>query len=157
MHGVQGEKIGEEETVLTRVKRESCDPEGAQQCATDATNIYMAAMFENGQKKAVPTGEKPDYYERKMCNLLLDTEKCFEQLESCDSDKTPADQVKKLKDASLKHMREMGRQLPNWKEEKCKSSGASFCNFLVLGSCPCLICFQSLMIILLMTEHNQLK
>ena len=55
-----------------------------------------------------------------MRNNQVLAQKCFEQLDNCDSDKTPADQVKKLKDASLKDMREMGRQLPNWKEEKCQ-------------------------------------
>ena len=36
---------------------------------------YMDAIYdENHQVKPVPTGEKPDYFERKTCNFLLDTQ-----------------------------------------------------------------------------------
>merc|ERR1712055_803744 len=119
MQAVQAGKISEQETFLTRVKRASCDPEGAQQCATEAYNTYMSAMFENGQSKPVPAGEKPDYQERKTCNFLLDTEKCFEKLESCG---IPADQLKGLKDAAFKQARDAANKLPNWNDEKCQSA-----------------------------------
>jgi len=130
MLGVQGGKISEQESFLTRVKRASCDPEGAQKCALDTTKTYMDAMFENGQPKAVPAGEKPDYQERKTCNFLLDTEKCFAKLENCG---LPAAKLKETKDAAFKQARDAAKQLPNWNEEKCQSSGATLAtSFLMI-------------------------
>jgi len=129
MQAVQGGKVSGQENFLTRVKRASCDPEGAQKCALDATKIYMDAMFENGQPKAVPSGEKPDYQERKTCNFLLDTEKCFEKLENCG---LPAAQVKETKDAAFKQARDAAKQLPNWDEKKCQSSGATLATSFLL-------------------------
>merc|ERR1711936_1503160 len=177
MQGVQGGKISEQESFLTRVKRASCDPQGAEQCALEATQTYMGLIFdENNKPKPVPAGEKPDYQERKTCNFLLDTEKCFEKLESCG---IPADHLKGLKDAAFKQARDAANKLPNWNDEKCQSADPNppkkskaiqsrtqeggrrrreggrkrykhsrcwclFCCFLVLGSCPCRICFQSI-------------
>merc|ERR1712215_103149 len=129
MQGVQGGKLSEEESFLTRVRRASCDPEGAMTCAKDATQTYLDAMFENGQPKTVPEGEKPDYQERKTCNFLLDTEKCFEKLENCG---LPADQLKAQKDAAFKQARDAAQQLPNWDEKKCMSSGTSLATSLFL-------------------------
>merc|ERR1719430_1273576 len=130
MQAVQGGKISEQESFLTRVKRASCDPQGAQQCAVDTTKTYMDAMFENGQPKTVPEGEKPDYQERKTCNFLLDTEKCFEKLESCG---LPAGQLKDVKDTAFKQARDPAKNLPNWDDKKCKSSGTSLAaSFLML-------------------------
>merc|ERR1711970_1068547 len=81
---------------LVRVKREPCDQEGATACITTATQTYMDLMFEidgeNAVVKTVPEGEKPDYHERKTCNFILEAEKCFDKLKSCD---IPADQFKK--------------------------------------------------------------
>merc|ERR1712055_556345 len=120
MQGVQGGKISKLESFLTRVKRASCDPEGAQQFALEATQTYMGAMFdENEMPKPVPAGETPDYQERKTCNFLLETEKCFEKLESCG---LPADQLKATKDAAFKQARDAAKQLPNWVDEKCQSA-----------------------------------
>merc|ERR1711970_673409 len=127
--GVQGGKISEQESFRTRVKRASCDPEGAQKCALDTTQTYMDAMFENGQPKAVPAGEKPDYQERKTCNFLLDTEKCFAKLENCN---LPAAQVKAMKDTALKQARDAAKNLPNWDDKKCKSSGTSLAASLLM-------------------------
>merc|ERR1712215_623898 len=129
LQGVQGWKLGEEESFLTRVKRARCDPEGAMRCAEDATQTYIDALFENGQPKTVPEGEKPDYQERKTCNFILDTEICFEKLESCG---LPADQLKAQKDAALKQARDTAKQLPNWDEKKCISSGTSLASSLFL-------------------------
>merc|ERR1711936_458845 len=121
MVGVQGGTISEEESFLTRVKRTSCDPEGAQKCALEATQSYMGAMFdENEMPKPVPAGEKPDYQERKTCNFLLETEKCFEKLESCDQ--IPADQLKAMKEGAFKQARDAAKKLPNWVDEKCQSA-----------------------------------
>merc|ERR1712002_216546 len=91
----------------------------------------MAAMFENGQPKPVLAGEKPDYQERKTCNFLLETEKCFEKLETCG---IPAYQLKSMKDGAFKQARDAAKQLPNWDDEKCQSAGAYFATsfFLVL-------------------------
>merc|ERR1711970_50278 len=121
LQGVQGGKISDDDSILTRVKRASCDPEGAMTCAKDATQTFIDAMFENGQPKTVPDGEKPDYQERKTCNFLLDTEKCFEKLESCG---LPADQLKATKDAAFKQARDAAKKLPNWNDEKCQSASA---------------------------------
>merc|ERR1711970_1222391 len=120
LQGVRGGKISYEESFLTRVKRASCDPTGVEKCALKATETYIAALFEeNGQPKELPAGEKPDYQERKTCNFLLDTEKCFEKLESCD---LPADQLKSTKDAAFKQARDAAKKLPNWNAEKCQSA-----------------------------------
>merc|ERR1711936_1550928 len=130
MQVLQGRKISGEDSFLTRVKRASCDPEGAQSCALEATQTFMAAMFdENNQPKAVPAGEKPDYQERKTCNFLIDTEKCFEKLESCS---LPAGNLKAMKDKAFKQARDAAKQLPNWDDEKCQSAGASFATSLFL-------------------------
>merc|ERR1712183_879104 len=123
MQGVQGGKISEQESVLTRVKRASCDPKGAQNCALKATQTYMGAMFdENQMPKPVPAGEKPDYQERKTCNFLLQTEKCFEKLESCN---LPSGQLQQMKDIAFKQARDAARKLPNWQDEKCQYDTAS--------------------------------
>jgi len=114
---------------MTRVKRASCDPQGAQQCAVDTTKTYMDAMFENGQPKTIPEGEKPDYQERKTCNFLLDTEKCFEKLESC---ALPEGNLKQLKEKAFKQARDAAKNLPNWDEEKCQSSGATLTTSFLL-------------------------
>merc|ERR1711910_21244 len=132
MGGVQGGKISEEESFLTRVKRASCDPQGAQSCAVKATETYMGAMFdENYQPKPVPAGEKPDYQERKTCNFLMETEICFEKLESCSLSKGD---LQTMKDKAFKQARDAAKELPNWDDEKCQSAGASFATsiFLVL-------------------------
>merc|ERR1719430_2412771 len=81
----------------------------------------MDAMFdENEMPKPVPAGEKPDYQERKTCNFLLETEKCWEKLESCG---LPADQLQSMKDAAFKQARDAAKKLPNWVDEKCKEEG----------------------------------
>merc|ERR1712183_1068693 len=129
MQAVQGGKISEQESFLTRVRRSSCDPEGAQQCALGTTQTYIDAMFENGQPKAIPAGEKPDYQERKTCNFLLETEKCFALLEGCGLSE---DELKEKKDASFKKARDAAKTLPNWDEEKCQSSAASLGTSLFL-------------------------
>merc|ERR1719427_663202 len=83
-----------EESFMTRIKRAACDPQGAESCAKDAINTYTNALFQsNGQPKSAPAGAKPDYQERKTCNFLLDTEKCFSKLENCN---LPAAQVKAI-------------------------------------------------------------
>merc|ERR1712215_309835 len=116
---VKGGKIsGEEERSITRVKRSSCDPEGAQQCALGTTQTYLDALFENGQPKAVPAGEKPDYQERKTCNFLLETEKCFEKLDNCG---LPAAKLQEIKDKSFQKARDAAKTLPNWDDDKCQS------------------------------------
>merc|ERR1711936_617255 len=120
MQGVQGGKISEQESFLARVKRASCDPQGAEQCALEATQTYMGLIFdENNKPKPVPAGEKPNYQERKTCNFLLDTEKCFEKLESCG---LPADQLKSMKDVAFKQARDAANKLPNWDDAKCQSA-----------------------------------
>merc|ERR1712215_18955 len=130
MYGVQGGKLSEEESFLTRVKRASCDPDGAKTCAEEATKTYLSAMFdENQMPKAVPAGEKPDYQERKTCNFLLDTEKCFEKLEDC---KIPGGQLQTMKEAAFKQARDAAKKLPNWDEAKCQSSSASLATSLLL-------------------------
>merc|ERR1712215_346163 len=119
MYGVQGGKLSEQESFLTRVKRASCDPEGAKTCAEEATKTYLSAMFdENQMPKAVPAGEKPDYQERKTCNFLLETEKCFEKLDNCG---LPAAKLQEIKDKSFQKARDAAKKLPNWQDEKCQS------------------------------------
>merc|ERR1711936_424672 len=108
---------------LVRVKRESCDQEGATNCITTATQTYMDPMFEidgeNAVVKTVPEGEKPDYYERKTCNFILEAEKCFDKLESCG---IPADQFNQINDNSMKAAKDAAAKFPNWDENKCKSN-----------------------------------
>merc|ERR1711936_224759 len=119
MQGVQGGKISEQESFLTRVKRASCDPAGAQDCVLTTLKTYMDAIYdENNWVKPVPAGEKPDYYERKTCNFILDTQKCYEKLENCD---IPADLLKARKDAANKQVRDAANKLDNWDDEKCQS------------------------------------
>jgi len=131
IQAVQGGRINEEDRFLTRVKRTTCDPQGAEQCALEAAQTYIDAMFENGQPKAIPAGEKPDYQERKTCNFLLETEKCFTNglLDGCG---LSADKLKEIKDASLKKARDAAQALPSWNEEKCQSSVASLGTSLFL-------------------------
>merc|ERR1712183_688084 len=120
MQGVHGRKISEQESFLTRVKRASCDPEGAQECVLTTMQTYMDAIYdENHQVKPVPAGEKPDYFERKTCNFLLDTQKCYDKLENCG---VPADQLKEKKDAASKQARDSANKLLNWDDEKCQSA-----------------------------------
>merc|ERR1712183_536009 len=120
MQGVHGRKISEQESFLTRVKRESCDPDGAQECVLTTWQTYMDAIYdENHQVKPVPAGEKPDYFERKTCNFLLDTQKCYDMLENCG---LPADQLKAKKDAASKQARDSANKLLNWDDEKCQSA-----------------------------------
>merc|ERR1711936_22960 len=127
---VQGGKIRGEEGFLTRVKRASCDPEGAQTCALEATQTYIDALVnENGEMKEVPAGEKPDYHERKTCNYLLETEKCFDKLENCG---LPAAKLNEIKDNAYKQARDAAKSLPNWDDEKCQSSGASLATSIIM-------------------------
>merc|ERR1711936_227460 len=120
MQGVQGGKISEQESFLTRVKRASCDPAGAQDCVLTTLKTYMDAIYdENYQVKSVPAGEKPDYYERKTCNFLLDTQKCYDKLENCG---IPADLLKEKKEVAHKQARDAANKLPNWDDEKCQSA-----------------------------------
>jgi len=130
MQGTLGGRV-EEESFLTRVKRAACDPQGAESCAKDAINTYTNALFQsNGQPKSAPAGAKPDYQERKTCNFLLDTQKCFSKLDNCN---LPAAQVKAMKDTALKQARDAAKNLPNWDDKKCKSSGTSLAaSFLML-------------------------
>merc|ERR1711936_67753 len=120
MQGVQGGKISEQESFLTRVKRASCDPDRAQNCAVATMETFMGAIYdENHQVKPVPAGEKPDYFERKTCNFILDTQKCYDKLENCG---IPADQLKEKKDAATKQARDSANKLLNWDDEKCQST-----------------------------------
>jgi len=120
MQGVQGRKISEQESFLARVKRASCDPAGAQDCVLTTLKTYMDAIYdENYKVKSVPAGEKPDYYERKTCNFILDTQKCYDKLENCG---IPADLLKEKKDVANKQARDAANKLPNWDDEKCQSA-----------------------------------
>merc|ERR1712105_362087 len=118
MQGTLGERG--EESFMTRIKRAACDPQKAESCAKDAINTYTSALFQsNGQPESAPAGAKPDYQERKTCNFLLDTEKCFSKLETCD---LPADQLKAMKDEAFKKARDGANKLPNWDDAKCQSA-----------------------------------
>merc|ERR1712055_1047812 len=119
-------------THSTRIKRAACDTQGALDCIQRTTDTYLNAIFDpNYNPKPVPAGEKPDYQERKTCNFLMETEKCFQKLESCS---LPAGDLRTMKDKAFKQARDAAKQLPNWDDAKCQSAGASFATsiFLVL-------------------------
>merc|ERR1711936_788776 len=94
-------KVVQDTSGLGRVKRDSCDEEAANDCIQTATWTYMDLMFENvGENlvpKTVPEGEKPDYYERKTCNYILQAEKCFDHFKYCG---IPTYQFNQIKDES---------------------------------------------------------
>merc|ERR1711936_947979 len=116
-------KLVQDMSGVVRVKRQACDQEGSATCIQIASQTYMDLMWENdGEEivaKAVPEGEKPDYYERKSCNFILEAEKCFDKLKNCG---IPADTFKQIKDKSMKDMRDSAAQFENWDEAKCKSN-----------------------------------
>merc|ERR1711936_1506722 len=131
MQGVQGGKISEQESFLTRVKRASCDPDRAQNCAVATMETFMGAIYdENHQVKPVPAGEKPDYFERKTCNFILDTQKCYDKLENCG---IPTDQLKEKKDAAPKQSNpEPKKEEGEGEKEEEKGAGASVATSLFL-------------------------
>merc|ERR1712215_112265 len=110
----------------SRVKRAACDTQEALTCIQRTTDTYLTSMFDsNSLPKPIPAGEKPDYQERKTCNFLLDSAKCFDFLEHCGLD---ADEFNQIKETSLAETRKHARMLPNWDDSKCQleGQGASF-------------------------------
>merc|ERR1712215_341450 len=113
-------------THSSRIKRAACDTQGALDCIQRTADTYLNAIFDpNYNPKPVPAGEKPDYQERKTCNFLLDSAKCFDFLEHCGLD---ADEFNQIKETSLAETRKHARMLPNWDDSKCQLEGqdASF-------------------------------
>merc|ERR1712215_248824 len=105
-------------THSNRIKRAACDTQGALDCIQRTADTYLNAIFDtNYNPKPVPAGEKPDYQERKTCNFLLDSAKCFDFLEHCG---LPAGQFEEIKENSLSETRKHARMLLNWDDTKCQ-------------------------------------